>query len=137
VAAEKLRGFVADHHAEIVAIDEDHVVLHLEVQNDAPGRRRIDRAVPFQIELRFAEIRIEAEDGKPQQSTRTLIRAAVRPRRNRDRRRRDAIDRARLLVSSVKSYLMAQDYNHKKPTQAAEVEEVQKTRGWRSLFVKN
>src|SRR5690606_34889487 len=107
VAAEKLRGFVADHHAEIVAIDEDHVVLHLEVQNDSGGRRKVDKAMPFQIELRFSEVRLPAEDGRPQVSTRTLIRAAVRPRRNRDRRRRDAVDLARRLISSVKSYLMA------------------------------
>ncbi len=137
VAAEKLRGFVADHHAEIVAIDEDHVVLHLEVQHNTSSRRRGDRAVPFQIELRFAEIRIEAEDGRPQQSTRTLIRAAVRPRRNRDRRRRDAIDRARQLVSSVKSYLMAQDYNSKKSNSPDATEDVNKSRAWFGVFVKN
>jgi diguanylate cyclase (GGDEF)-like protein/PAS domain S-box-containing protein len=134
VVAEKLRGFVADHHAEIVAIDEDHVVLHLEVQQDPTGRRTADRALPFQIELRFAELRLPGQEKQPQW-TRTLIRVAVRPRRNRDRRRRDAIDRARQLVSSVKSYLMAQDYHPKKPGAPQTVEEEEaKGRGWLKLF---
>ncbi len=133
VAAEKLRGFVADHHAEIVAIDEDHVVLHLEVQNDSGGRRKVDKAMPFQIELRFSEVRLPAEDGRPQVSTRTLIRAAVRPRRNRDRRRRDAVDLARRLISSVKSYLMAQDYHNK----ATGGDDPNAKGTWLSLFAKN
>jgi diguanylate cyclase (GGDEF)-like protein/PAS domain S-box-containing protein len=134
VVAEKLRGFVADHHAEIVAIDEDHVALHLEVQQDTKGRRSADRALPFQIELRFAELRLPGEEKQPQW-TRTLIRVSVRPRRNRDRRRRDAIDRARQLVSSVKSYLMAQDYHPKKPGALKAVEDEEaKSRKWLGLF---
>ncbi len=133
VAAEKLRGFVADHDAEIVALHEDHVVLHLEVRHNAGGRRLADRAFPFQIELRFSEVRQESATSKPQSGARTLIHVAVRPQRSRDRRRRDSLERARQLVSSVKSYLMAYDY----PTKSAHedvAESAGKTRGWRSLL---
>jgi hypothetical protein len=75
---------------------------------------------------------VEAEPGKPQAATRTLIHVAVRPRRNRDRRRRDASERARRLVSSVKSYLMAHDYL----TGAAGVEpgESDASRSWLSFW---
>ncbi|MBW3598237.1 MAG: hypothetical protein KY475_13320, partial [Planctomycetes bacterium] len=78
----------------------------------------------------FSEVCIEPE-GKPQAATRTLIRVVVRPRRNRDRRRRDAIDRARRLVSSVKSYLMAHDF----PTQPrGDESRSDAPRSWRSML---
>jgi hypothetical protein len=40
----------------------------------------------------------------------------VRPLRNRARRRRDVLERAQRLASSLKSYLIAQDYE--KPAQS-------------------
>jgi hypothetical protein len=38
-----------------------------------------------------------------------VVHVVVRPKRQRDRRRRDSIERARQLLVSLKSYLMAHD----------------------------
>ena len=55
IAAEKLRGFVADHSAEIMSIDENKVHLKIDEQHAPLMRRWSDRPVPFLIELTFNE----------------------------------------------------------------------------------
>jgi diguanylate cyclase (GGDEF)-like protein/PAS domain S-box-containing protein len=110
VAVEKLRGFVADHHAEIVSIEEDHIALKIDGQYTPLLRRNHDRPVPFCIELRFTEQQWGKEGNEGNSQLRTVIDVAIRPQRNRDRRRRDVLERARQLISSLKSYLMAQDH---------------------------
>ena len=46
-----------------------------------------------------------------QNFSRTLINVAIRPQRGRDRRQRDVLERARQLLGSLKSYLVAQEQN--------------------------
>lgn len=107
VAAEKLKGFVADQHAEIIAIEEDHILLKVEGQYDPLLRRRIERSVALIIELEFTVNHVtEGDDQSPVQTT---AHVTIRPKRNRDRRKRDAIERARQLMVSLQSYLMAHE----------------------------
>jgi sugar-specific transcriptional regulator TrmB len=47
------------------------------------------------------------DENAPRRNARTKIYAAIRPKRHRDRRRGDASERARLVMASIKSYLMA------------------------------
>jgi diguanylate cyclase (GGDEF)-like protein/PAS domain S-box-containing protein len=110
VTAEKLRGFVADHHSEIVSVNGDRVTLHIDGQYTPLLRRTNDRPVPFLIELAFEEQRLPVEGRPNSTALRTVIHVIIRPKRQRDRRRRDAIERARQLLVSLKSYLMAQDH---------------------------
>ena len=107
VAAEKLRGFVADHDAEIFEIEDNRVSLKLDESQAPLMRRWNDRPVPFLIELSFEEAESDPEMRKP--ISRTIVRVIIRPKRQRDRRRRDTSERARQLLLSLKSYLMAQD----------------------------
>jgi diguanylate cyclase (GGDEF)-like protein/PAS domain S-box-containing protein len=109
VAIEKLRGFVADQHAEIISVEDETIVLQVDGVHQPLLRRSSDRPVPYQIKLQFSEMRSALEGHPDSQSLRTLVRVSVRPKRNRDRRRADALERARQLLSSLKSYLMAQD----------------------------
>jgi hypothetical protein len=111
IAAEKLRGFVADHEAEITAIDENHVALKIEGNHTPLLRRSSDRPVPFLIELRFEETRLPPDGRKAAELLRTMIHVVIRPRRSRDRRRHNCVERARQLLVSLKSYLMAQEYS--------------------------
>ena len=107
VAAEKLKGFVADHHAEISAIEEDHILLKVDGQYDPLLRRRVERSVALIIELEFTEN--HAIEGDDQSPVHTTAHVTIRPKRNRDRRKRDAIERARQLLVSLKSYLIAHE----------------------------
>jgi len=105
VTVEKLRGFVADHNAQIVSLEEDHLVMTLEGQRSVLQRRQGDRPVPYAIDLRFAAPP-QDEAGRVNGM---LVHVVIRPIRGRDRRRRDAIERARETLMSIKSYLMAQE----------------------------
>ena len=111
VAIEKLRGFVSDHSAEIKSIEDSRILMHVEAHNPAEARRHADRPVPLIVELAFAEEHFRANNvaaSTPSQ-TRTKIQVIMRPKRSRDRRRPPAVNRARQLLASLRSYLMATD----------------------------
>jgi hypothetical protein len=56
MAVEKLRGFVADHSAEIMTIEQDYVALKLDGRQLPVNRRNGDRNSPFLVEMRFNEV---------------------------------------------------------------------------------
>ena len=112
VALEKLRGFVADHHAQIISVEGELIQLKVDGQKTPLLKRNTDRPVPLLVELSFAEERFEINNPRiapSSTSLRTKIQAIVRPTRDRDRRRSDIGDRARHVIASIKSYLMAED----------------------------
>ena len=113
IAIEKLRGFLADHGAEVGSTADSRLELVIEGSKIGPVRRSSDRSVPFVMELNFSQKHVSSSNAK-QVATggmqlQTHIEAIVRPRRDRDRRREDASERARQLVNSLKSYLMARE----------------------------
>lgn len=109
MAIEKLRGFVADHQAKIVKIDGNRIRLEIDDQYEDRQRRFTDRPVTFEAELRFEEERFQkkADDSSSGGVLRTRIRVSIGPKNDRDRRRRDVFDRAREVLVSFRSYLMA------------------------------
>ncbi len=113
MAIEKLRGFVADHQAKIVAIDNNNVRLEIDDRPVGRLRRFTDRPVVFRIDLCFVEEQLHSErltNGQPiGATTRTKIKVVVSPRKERDRRRRDVMARARDVLMSFRSYLMASE----------------------------
>jgi diguanylate cyclase (GGDEF)-like protein/PAS domain S-box-containing protein len=111
VAIEKLRGFVSDHSAEIKSIEGSRIVMNVVGHNPVEARRRADRPIPLVVELAFAEEHFRANNLAPSapSQTRTKIQVVMRPKRGRDRRQAPAVARARQLLSSLRSYLMATD----------------------------
>ena len=112
VAIEKLRGFVADHHAAIDGVDGNRVLLRVNAERMSLLRRTTDRPVAYLLELTFAEEQVHVELGGGSRSAdqlRTRVRVAIRPKRQRDRRHRELHVHARQLLASLRSYLMATD----------------------------
>jgi len=112
IAVEKLRGFIADHQATVSAVNGNEVDLEIDDRQFGLLRRLADRPVAFSIHLRFDEERLETEQTDGSQGgriLRTRIQISIAPRRNRDRRRDDALDRARQVLVSFRSYLMANE----------------------------
>jgi diguanylate cyclase (GGDEF)-like protein/PAS domain S-box-containing protein len=110
ITVEKLRGFVLDHHAEVLAIKADRIDLQIQAQAGKPSRRRSDRRVPFLVELHFAEQRVplKSSDGQVSGlSLRTRVRTVVRLKRSRDRRTAEILAQANAVLSAIQSYLMA------------------------------
>jgi len=112
VTIAKLRGFVADHNAKVVAVGLDHICLSLEGNYRPWLERHGARSVPFLIDLVFSQSQIQRPRGPgrtPIQVSVTVIQATIRPKRPRDRRRSQATERARDVLASLKSYLMAEE----------------------------
>ena len=110
VVVEKLRGFVADHRATIVKIDSNQVDLQIEDRCQGRVQRASDRPIGFSIHLEFVEEGLEKPEvaaRAPTAASWTRIHVAVRPQRDRDRRRSGAAEQAREVLISLRSYLMA------------------------------
>ena len=86
VSIEKLRGFVADHHAEVSMIDGPQVQIKVGEDRGGLLRRSADRPIRLVLDLRFEEERLE-----PNRQTMRL------------RRRHDANQNPRLDQSLQKS----------------------------------
>ncbi len=127
VAIEKLRGFVADHEAEIVETGEDYVRLTISMAG-ANERRRVDRPVPLLIELRFSqgEVQLDMPLGRGCTERQARVHVVIRPRRNRDRRLEHLTASAQGVLTSLQSYLMAreQSFDSLEPTPETEPADV-------------
>lgn len=108
VAAEKMRGFVADHDAEILMIQKDKLRLRITGRDCQQQRRHTDRVIPFLMDIEFSEQ--SNESAERTRMSQTVVAVAVRPVRVRDRRS-NPVEDARNLIQSLKSYLMAQEYS--------------------------
>jgi diguanylate cyclase (GGDEF)-like protein/PAS domain S-box-containing protein len=112
VAVQKLRGFVSDQNAKIIKADENQLLLEVTDRVTSNNRRKTDRSVTFVIEMRFSQRHVERANAQGLAAGKyleTSIDVAIHPRRDRDRRRDTTVNKARQLLGSLKSYLMAQE----------------------------
>lgn len=112
VAIQKLRGFIADHDAKIVKTNENELQLAVTSSSIGTNRRLTDRPVTFHIQLKLSQRRIEKSNSHGLAAgayAETCVEVVIRPRRDRDRRREATIDKARRLLGSLRSYLMARE----------------------------
>jgi diguanylate cyclase (GGDEF)-like protein len=122
VAVQKLRGFIADQDAKI--LKTSHNELQMSVTDGT--RRASDRPITFLIHLTLSqqhEERANTQGFAAGSYAETRIEVLIRPRRDRDRRRDATTERARRLLGSLKSYLMARENDGKsldpeEPTEA-------------------
>jgi hypothetical protein len=76
------------------------------------NRRSTDRPVTFQIHLKLSQQRSERSNTQGFAAgayVETCVQVVIHPRRDRDRRREATMDKARRLLGSLKSYLMARE----------------------------
>ncbi|MFK8110958.1 MAG: diguanylate cyclase [Rubripirellula sp.] len=104
LAIMKLRGFIADHNAEIICVNEDQVSLKLNVIYTQGGRRRVDQQIALRADMTLSERR--ANEGVKLQKTN--IHVILEPIRSRDRRSRELSACCAQVVASLNSYLMGE-----------------------------
>ena len=112
IAIEKLRGFVSDHQAKIVATRNNSVELEVSSEKVSMHRRQTDRVLLYRVELTFKEDHEERSNNLGMASgmyVRTCIQISIRPKRKQSHRKADMAERARLILQSLKSYLMAKE----------------------------
>lgn len=108
VAIEKLRGFVADHGAELVKIHENDLILR--IGGGMPLlRRSSDGAWSLLIEMSFSEqvFLRKSTAGQSADQLNTHVRVTIRPKRSRDAKRPEVRQKAEQILVSLRSYLMA------------------------------
>lgn len=103
IAIEKLRGFIADHNAEIVSVNENQLSLKLSVICTQGGRRRVDQQIALRADLTLSERK--AEGAKVRN---TNVHVSLEPVRSRDRRNRELSACYAQVLGSFKSYLMGE-----------------------------
>ena len=112
VAVQKLRGFIADQEATILSTDENELQLVVTDSHASGTRRAGDRPVSFLIHLKLSQShqqRTNSQGFAAGAYVETRIEVLIRPRRDRDRRREATVEKARRLLGSLKSYLMARE----------------------------
>jgi diguanylate cyclase (GGDEF)-like protein len=114
VAVQKLRGFIADQEAKIVKTADNELELVVTDGTSSTNRRVGDRPVAFTIQLKLSQQHTERSfvQGQGVSSSayiETRIEVEISPRRDRDRRRDATMEKARRLLGSLKSYLMARE----------------------------
>jgi diguanylate cyclase (GGDEF)-like protein/PAS domain S-box-containing protein len=126
VAVQKLRGFIADQNAKIAKTGDNELVLEV-TSRHVDGRRSTDRPTTFMIELQLSQNHVDRSNSQGFAAgsyVETRIDTMICPRREKDRQRETTIERARRLLGSLKSYLMAHEeheHNAKLSNNAAEV----------------
>ncbi|MFG0262174.1 MAG: diguanylate cyclase domain-containing protein [Novipirellula sp. JB048] len=109
IVIEKLRGFIADHDAEVIHVTENQVALKVTSVSSSGGRRRVDHQMVLNAQLTLSEQRNhELEFPVTRNWSGTKVHVAIHPIRNRDRRHRGLNPCIVQLVSSLKSYLMGE-----------------------------
>ena len=109
LAIEKLRGFIADHGAEIIHVTENQVSMKVTATCSSGGRRRVDQRIDLNAQLTLSESIVERcpDDSRPTVSN-TTIYITLRPIRNRDRRSNELSVCVDQVIASLRSYLMGE-----------------------------
>jgi diguanylate cyclase (GGDEF)-like protein/PAS domain S-box-containing protein len=112
VAVQKLRGFVSDQNAKILATSQNEMSMELSDRLASSNRRKGDREVTFTIHLRFSEQYVDRTNTQGFAAGKhavTHVDVTIHPRRDRDRRHDSTVTKARALLGSLKSYLIASE----------------------------
>jgi len=122
LAIQKLRGFIADQDAHIDQVDEENIELAIGSGNLPLQRRLTDRPIPMLVKIEFRQNAVENTNRQGEscgEQAQTRMHVVIRPRRSRDRRREQVTSRARAILASLRSYLMATEIMPDTPVQKA------------------
>lgn len=104
LAIEKLRGFIADHKAEIIKVHESQVSMKMNAIYSEGGRRRVDSRIALRTDLTLSEVKPDQAD--PTAPSKTNVHVIMEPVRNRDRRSAELEACFGQVLASLRSYLM-------------------------------
>ena len=103
MALQKLRGFAADHDAQIENVGNDRMTLVVQESLTT----LVPRLIPLLLELKFTEDRGDTVMAVRGNIVKTKIHVVVRLRRQKDSRFPEVVEHGYQLVQSLQSYLMA------------------------------
>ncbi len=108
VAIEKLKGFIADHQAEVLSATESHVSIRIDGQNSEGVRRRGERAAIIMLDVHLQSVQVCANGRSKTYQNRTKFTVSARPVKSRDRRTAFLMGQINQILHSFQAYLVAQ-----------------------------
>ncbi len=109
MAIERLSGFINDHKAEVIKVDDNRVAIRINNGQSVANRRLSDRPINLLMEIEMEEVELKAAGNRGTSSKQTTLHVTVRRTKNRDRRIVNVAEQANQLICSFRSYLVAQD----------------------------
>ena len=104
---EKLKGFISDCKAELVAIHDDRVEVRVDTRYVPMQRRESDRPVVFSLAITLGDFELSKSSRSKQLLRATKLCIEISSTRNRDRRTENVTDQAARLQRSFEKYLSA------------------------------
>ena len=110
LVVEKLRGFVADHNAEILRVGKNELEIRMTARFRVKDRRRSDHRMEFHIKMSIDEqpTSHRSAAGNVVGGKETTVTVELKPVRIRDRRSSEEKEASKQVIASLKSYLMAE-----------------------------
>ncbi len=109
IAVERLSGFINDHKADIVKVDDNRVAIRINSREAAANRRANDRTVELLMEVILEQVEMRPASGRGSTQRQTKLHVTFRTAKARDRRVVNVIEQATSLLISFRSYLVAQE----------------------------
>lgn len=109
IAIEKLSGFIHDHKAEIIKVENDRVAIRMSGRAHPASRRSQDRPTDLLIDVRLEQVEVKPAGARGSIQCQTRLWVTIRAAKARDRRIANILAQATQLLISFRSYLLAQE----------------------------
>ncbi len=109
IAIEKLSGFISDHKADVLQVEGERVAICFKARSMVSSRRSCDRPTDLLMDVLIEQVDVRQTGRVKGLSTQTRFNIKVQAAKARDRRLASSLNQATQLLSSFKSYLLAQD----------------------------
>lgn len=109
IAIERLSGFINDHKAEIIKVDDNRVAIRINSREVSTNRRINDRTIELLMEVVLEQVEMRPASSRGSTQSQTKMHVTFRAAKARDRRVVNVIQQATSLLISFRSYLVAQE----------------------------
>lgn len=107
-AIEKLKGFIADHRAEVISATESHVSIRIDGQQQEGFRRRGRRPVVLLLSIHVQGVQFVTKGQSNAYQNRTRFSVSAKPVKSRDRRSSLILGQIDQVLHSFQAYVVAQ-----------------------------
>lgn len=109
VAIQKLKGFIADHKAEVLSATSTHVSIRIDGQNSDGVRRRGERVAVIMLDINIQGVKICTHGRSKSYQNRTKFSVKARTIKARDRRSAVLMGQINQILHSFQAYVVAQE----------------------------
>lgn len=113
VAVQKLSGFINDHQAEVIKIEQARIAMKIDCKHTPIANRSGDRSLLMTMDVNLERVLLKVQGRRESTLSKTKITVSLNAPKVRERRRVAVIEQANLLLASFQAYLVAQEIDEK------------------------